>query len=110
MNHKNKFRYLFCLILLLFVNNILVAQNAIIKVACIGNSVTYGYKINDRDSNSYPAQLQRLLGNKYEIKNFGHSGATLLKKGHNPYYKIKEFSDAIQKGHAENFLFINISI
>ncbi|MDE3181945.1 MAG: sialate O-acetylesterase, partial [Bacteroidota bacterium] len=32
----------------------------------------------------------------YEVKNFGHSGATLLREGHNPYYKTKEFEEAIQ--------------
>ncbi len=71
------------------------AQDKIIKVACIGNSVTYGYGLADREHNSYPAQLQQLLGEKYQIGNFGHSGATLLKKGHNPYNKTSEFTDAI---------------
>lgn len=66
-----------------------------IKVACIGNSVTYGYGLKDATLNSYPAQLQKLLGKKYEVKNFGHSGATLLRKGHNPYYKTKDFEDAL---------------
>jgi hypothetical protein len=37
-----------------------------------------------------------MLGGKYEVKNFGHNGATLLRKGHNPYYKTKEFKEAIQ--------------
>ena len=36
-----------------------------------------------------------MLGEKYEVKNFGHSGATLLRKGHNPYFKTKEFDEAI---------------
>ena len=35
-------------------------------------------------------------GDKYDVNNFGHSGATLLRKGHNPYFKTKEFSEAIQ--------------
>ena len=72
------------------------AQNKIIKVACIGNSVTYGYSLKNPPTESYPSQLQNLLKEKYEVKNFGHSGATLLRKGHNPYYKTKEFSEAIQ--------------
>ncbi|HEX5153035.1 MAG TPA: GDSL-type esterase/lipase family protein [Parafilimonas sp.] len=65
------------------------------KVACIGNSVTYGYDHKNPQLTSYPAQLQELLGEKYLVKNFGHSGATLLHKGHNPYYKTKEFEDAL---------------
>ncbi|MBG6234214.1 sialate O-acetylesterase [Pedobacter sp. CAN_A7] len=66
-----------------------------LKVACIGNSVTYGLGLKDPATESYPAVLQGLLGNKYEVRNFGFSGATLLKKGHKPYHKTKEFSDAV---------------
>lgn len=71
------------------------SQNAPIKIACIGNSVTYGYGHKDPTQTSYPSQLQKLLGEKYAVKNFGHSGATLLRKGHNPYYKTKEFTEAL---------------
>jgi len=66
-----------------------------IKVACIGNSVTAGYLLTRPEKESYPAQLQQLLGSPYLVGNFGHSGATLLKKGHNPYFKTKAFKDAL---------------
>jgi sialate O-acetylesterase len=66
-----------------------------IKVACIGNSITAGYLLAKPLQESYPAQLQQLLGDQYSVGNFGHSGATLLRKGHNPYYKTKEFNDAL---------------
>ncbi|MEG2791940.1 MAG: sialate O-acetylesterase, partial [Odoribacter sp.] len=48
-----------------------------IKVACVGNSVTYGYLIPNREKDCYPAQLARMLGEGYEVVNFGKSGATL---------------------------------
>ncbi|HXS56686.1 MAG TPA: GDSL-type esterase/lipase family protein [Hanamia sp.] len=80
----------------LFFYTEIFAQNSKIKVACIGNSVTYGYGLKDPFTESYPVQLQKMLGEKYEVKNFGHSGATLLRKGHNPYFKTKEFNEAIQ--------------
>ena len=73
-----------------------IAQPHKVKVACIGNSVTYGYKLPDPSTQSYPALIQQMLGEKYEVKNFGHSGATLLRKGHNPYFKTKEFKEALQ--------------
>ncbi len=66
-----------------------------IKVASIGNSVTYGAGIQDRENCAYPAQLQTLLGENFIVENFGRNGATLLKKGHNPYYKTDEFKNAI---------------
>ncbi len=65
-----------------------------VKVACVGDSITYGAAINGREKNSYPAQLQRLLGDGYVVKNFGNSGSTMLKKGDKPYWKQKEFKAA----------------
>lgn len=66
-----------------------------IKVACVGDSVTYGYGIEDRDNDSYPAQLQRMLGDTYDVRNFGHNGATLLNKGHRPYTSLPEYGQAL---------------
>ena len=67
-----------------------------IKVACIGNSVTYGYGHENPDSTSYPSQLAVMLGDDYEVGNFGKSGATLLRKGHRPYNEQEEFKKALE--------------
>ena len=77
---------------------VLAAYAHPIKVACVGNSVTYGQGIVDREHDSYPAQLQRMLGEEYEVRNFGKSGATLLSHGHRPYIKQKEYQDALAFG------------
>lgn len=66
-----------------------------VRVACVGNSITYGTGIANRDKDSYPAQLQAMLGNKYLVGNFGKPGATLLRHGHRPYFKQQEFHDAM---------------
>lgn len=66
----------------------------LIRVACVGDSITYGKGIADRESNSYPAVLARLLGDGYEVGNFGVSGTTLLKKGDYPYWHTTAFRDA----------------
>ena len=62
-----------------------------IRVACVGNSITYGAKIPIRSRNSYPAQLGKLLGERWEVSNFGVTGATLLRKGDRPYWKEPAF-------------------
>lgn len=67
-----------------------------IRVACVGNSITYGTGIADREHNSYPVQLQRMLGDAYTVGNFGKPGATLLRHGHRPYFEQKEFQDAMR--------------
>ena len=67
-----------------------------VKVACVGNSVTFGYLLPNRETESYPAQLQQLLGEGYEVRNFGRSGATLLRHGHRPYDQTEEYQAALQ--------------
>ena len=62
-----------------------------IRVACVGDSITYGAKIQNREKNSYPVQLGALLGERWDVRNFGVTGATLLKKGDMPYWKEPAF-------------------
>lgn len=66
-----------------------------IRVACVGNSITYGYTLPDRETNAYPSKLQKMLGEGYEVGNFGKSGATLLNHGHRPYTQQQEYRDAL---------------
>ncbi|WP_299584349.1 GDSL-type esterase/lipase family protein [uncultured Sunxiuqinia sp.] len=65
-----------------------------IKVACIGDSITYGARLDNRDKDSYPAQLQLLLGHRYQVLNFGVGSCTLIRKGNptvwNQLPRIKE--------------------
>jgi acyl-CoA thioesterase-1 len=68
------------------------AQKFIIKIACVGNSITEGY---GRDNgNSYPNQLNALLGDNYDVRNFGVGGRTMLKNGDYPYWNETVFEIA----------------
>ena len=67
---------------------------AVIRVACVGDSITYGLYLAHRDTESYPAVLNRLLGAGYEVGSFGVSGATLLKNGRLPYWQQPAFRAA----------------
>lgn len=82
--------------LLLLCCIVMHGQEKAYKVACIGDSVTYGTGIEDRENDSYPSQLQRLLGDSYEVGNFGRPGATLLNNGHRPYTQQPEFKAAME--------------
>ena len=84
------------LLILLFVLPLLAFAQEPKRVACIGNSVTYGYGHKNPGETSYPAQLQQLLGDNYVVCNFGHSGATLLSKGHRPYINLPEYKAALE--------------
>jgi lysophospholipase L1-like esterase len=66
-----------------------------VKVACVGDSITAG--VGAATGWSYPGQLQRMLGTaNYTVRNFGVSGATLLRHGDRPYEKQGAFKDALK--------------
>ena len=66
-----------------------------IRVACIGNSITDGHGIDLAPQRGYPAQLQRMLGKDYWVKNFGVSARTMLYKGDYPYMNEMAWKDAL---------------
>lgn len=65
-------------------------QSIPIRIACVGNSITYG----GLGASSYPQQLGSLLGSRYDVRNFGVGGTTLLKKGDFPYWNESAFVNA----------------
>jgi len=66
-----------------------------VKVACVGNSITWGHGIKDRNRNTYPAQLQLLLGKGFEVRNFGNNGKCAQDDSDDPYTKTQEYRDAL---------------
>lgn len=82
--------------------NILIAlclvlpAKAVKRITCIGASITYGATLPDPATQSYPAQLQKLLGKGYEVSNFGVSSATLLRKGDLSYWNTDAYQKALK--------------
>lgn len=64
------------------------------KVACVGNSITYGYGLSSPYYESYPTQLDTLLGAGYEVSNFGVSGKTMIKAVGDAYWNQSAFAQA----------------
>jgi acyl-CoA thioesterase-1 len=83
---------LLCFVVILFCVIDLSGQSRV-KVACVGNSITEGLDIEE--SMRYPAQLQKLLGDNYEVRNYGLSGRTLLKKGDFPYWQEEKYKEVL---------------
>lgn len=67
-----------------------------VKVACIGNSVTAGYMLANPERECYPTRLAQLLGEGYEVGNFGRSSATLTRHGYMPYWDQPQFRAAME--------------
>jgi acyl-CoA thioesterase-1 len=62
-----------------------------VKIACVGDSITYGHPFFESDR--YPYQLEELLGSGYSVRNFGASGNTVQRSGDpsywvHPYFKL----------------------
>lgn len=84
---------IFSLLTLFFIS---LQCDALVKVACIGASITYGHGIPNREKFSFPGQLQTLLSTGYEVLNYGVSGTTLLTNGDNPYVKTAQYQQALK--------------
>lgn len=57
------------------------------KIACIGDSITWGFTLLRPWKQSYPALLQERLGPEYEVKNFGYNDAAARFDADTPYVR-----------------------
>lgn len=80
----------FAIMLVLFQSLGACAQSKV-KVACVGNSITEGAGLKQ----TYPEELEELLGDQFEVKNYGVSGRTLLKKGDFPYWNEDKYKQVL---------------
>ncbi len=71
------------------------AKEGQIKVACVGDSITYGHGISGWKENNYPAQLQEILGEEYHVANFGSSGACVNPDGDQPYISRPVYQESL---------------
>lgn len=67
-----------------------------IKVACIGDSITWGFTLLNRRSTSYPAILRQLLGPEYEVKNCGYNDASARFDADTPYVSKKAYTRSLE--------------
>lgn len=70
------------------------SQDTQTKIAAVGDSITAGVGTTNPVVNSYPAQLQSMLGSSYNVDNFGVSGYTVLSKGDAPYRRHAYFDQS----------------
>ncbi|MDE6384673.1 MAG: hypothetical protein K2L36_00810 [Eubacterium sp.] len=66
-----------------------------IKVACVGDSITFGCTVRNWRKNNYPAVLSNLLGEKYCVNNFGYTNRTAIKSADYPYVNEKLYQQSL---------------
>lgn len=83
------FSFLFFLTVLFISVDSIFAQTDI-KVACLGNSITQGM-----NTITFPTQLDGILGEGWNVQNFGLHSRTLLRKGDYPIWTTNELKNAL---------------
>ncbi len=67
-----------------------------IKVACIGDSITWGFTLLNPWKQSYPALLQEKLGAGYQVRNYGYNDASARFDADTPYVSKRVYRDSLE--------------
>jgi acyl-CoA thioesterase-1 len=87
---KTELLLLFIFTLLSAVYSKLYSQQPI-RIVCVGNSITEGFG-NTSEEAAWPAQANKLLGNRYAFSNCAVSGTTMFKNSNAPYWKTERYA------------------
>ena len=64
------------------------------RIACVGDSITYGCTIPACFWRSYPRKLGRMLGNEFCVCNFGVNDRTMQETSQKPYIREKAWRNS----------------
>lgn len=70
-----------------------------IRIACVGDSITYGTGVENREENCYPVKLQETLGTEqWRVGNFGVDGVTAQESPGVSYRKQDRYQQSLDYG------------
>lgn len=67
-----------------------------VKIACVGDSITYGYGVVGWFENNYPKKLNKFLGDGFCVNNFGYSSRTASFKSSLPYKATSTYTKSLE--------------
>lgn len=76
-------------------SNTTEAKDGQIKIACVGDSTTYGHGITGWPRNNYPTLLQGLLGEGYHVNNYGVSSHAVQSSSDRPYTSLAHYQESL---------------
>ncbi len=65
------------------------------RIACVGDSITYGHRIEGWPENSYPSVLQQMLGEQYHVNNYGASGFAVQQDADLFYGELPRYQNSL---------------
>ncbi len=76
-------------------------QEEKVRIACVGDSITYGTRVENREENCYPVKLQGMLGtDSCQVGNFGVGGTTAQKSPETSYWNEERYQQSLSYGAA----------
>lgn len=78
------------------ISNVSEPKEGQIRVACVGDSITYGHGIKNWKKNNYPAVLQNELGDEYHVNNYGVSGYNVQDDADKPYTSLDQYKQSLE--------------
>ena len=66
-----------------------------IKIACAGDSTTYGHGISGWPRKNYPTVLQNLLGENYHVNNYGVSSFAVQESADRSYRSLPHYQESL---------------
>jgi lysophospholipase L1-like esterase len=79
------------------------------RVACVGNSIAWGWDLPDKIHQSYPSLLQDSLGPSFLVENFGAPGTAVIRHAGNPYHRSEQFRHLIPFAPQEALIALGIN-
>lgn len=100
LHSKNYFYILLTTLIVVLSSSAVKSQEYKVRMAMIGNSITYGALLTDPSTECYPARLSILLseihGDTCDVQNYGVSGRTMMRSAENPIWTESSFETAIK--------------
>ena len=78
-----------------WLDNLKTPRMDAVRVACIGTGITAGQGLDMSGTYGYTARLKRILGDGYNVRNFGAAGSTMLSEGDRAYINGPEWSEVM---------------
>ena len=67
-----------------------------IKIACVGDSITYGCGLMNWSTSHYPLLLQNKLGYSYHVQNFGGNNRCVQDTANKPYTELTRYTQSLE--------------
>lgn len=69
--------------------------STLLRIACVGDSISEGFKLADPAKESYPAQLATLVAEGVDVVNFAIRGRSVIKAGEQSYWDSEQYKQSL---------------